>query len=124
MDRLKTIAALSLLFFIPGAANADRNSYSFSERGGRFGHQGFNPQVNHGWYKQQDRCSTNTTFPYSSSSSYSPYGDNRSQFDRLIYRGIRSGELSRAEVRELRDRQQDIRQEAIRYWSDGKLEIK
>ena len=41
--------------------------------------------------------------------------------DYLVQRGVQSGELSRAEVRDIREEQRDIREKEQRYYSDGRL---
>lgn len=41
------------------------------------------------------------------------------RIDRMIGYGVRSGELSRAEVREIKDRKDELRQDHNRYLRDG-----
>lgn len=48
-------------------------------------------------------------------------GRGHSSFEQMITQGARQGELSRAEVRELRDKQRDLGRERRRYLADGYL---
>ncbi len=52
------------------------------------------------------------------------FGASGVKFERVLSRGVQSGALSRAEVRDLREHQRLVRQNEAYYWSDGRLSFR
>ena len=69
--------------------------------------------------------------PRPRSHSWPRYDESRDEFsasgfkfERVLSRGVQSGALSRAEVRDLREHQRLVRQKEAYYWSDGRLSFR
>lgn len=146
MKPLNIFRAVVLVALTPLSASADRgsfdnsgprrcgndrsyNSYNSGWNGahGGWGSIPFNPyggqQVPRGWNSGVWSSGGWGDTGYGGYGGYGYGGGHPGIYrtDNLIRNGIRSGALSRDEVRDIREDQRDIREKEQRYWSDGWL---
>jgi len=106
MKRLSALFVGMFVLGLPSMAFADfRRGHSHEQNCNSDYHYDHRPSYGYGYRPG-----------YNWNSSYSASG-----YDRAIQNGVRSGQLSWREVRELREDQRDIREKAAAYRSDGYL---
>lgn len=117
MNRMKLLAVTALLLLAPSTALAD---YKFggwgNGRGPRWADSRScdrNPRWNQGHY--------NNGYYNNSWDGYRNSGFGLNQYSDQIRYGVRSGQLSNREVRELEERRRQIQLDAAAYRADGRL---
>lgn len=123
MKTSSKVVAMAALVFVPSVAFADfRNKHSDHCSDGR-SHYNNSYYYNNGYnswsynprpYPRPRDYNSHGYHAYNSSGSGYGYG-----YDGAIRNGIRNGQLSNAEVRELSDDLRDIHRKEVRYGSDG-----
>ncbi len=121
MNRFYRAIFVGALVVVPALAQADRWQPLY--RGGTGYRQppiGHGNQYRHPFYRGAD---WNRGYAWGDSSrSYQPRGPIRSFDQGAIERGIRTGALSRDEVKRLEKEQQKLAKQESRAWRDGRLD--
>lgn len=118
MNRLLGVIAAGLIFTIPQLAQADRGGH-WESRGGRdryyssYNVRNQNHSNGFGW-GSGNRWHENR-------GHYHRKHPRNSRFDGDLSHGVRTGQLSRAEVAELRDKREQLARQEWRYRRDGYL---
>lgn len=123
------VVPLGIVFCLPVIARADHEDARYRYGNGQYGNEWRgNEGARWRWGDEQryhDSWGRRPT-PYDSHSWSSPafgFGARENGFgvENAIRDGARRGELSRAELRDLREKQQNLERERSVYWADGRL---